>query len=136
MTRERFEEAFQANLANGIGNLCARVAAMAEKENLKVVPEKMSIRKEVVEKLSGYKFDEAMALIWEDIRSADALINQRQVWKLEGDEKIKALTELVKMVRQIGCDLVPFMPETSEKILAQYGVGEIKKSENLFQRLP
>lgn len=136
MTRERFEEAFQASLANGIGNLCARVAAMAEKDNLKVAEEKLSIRKEVVEKLAGYKFDEAMALIWEDIRSADALINQRLVWKLEGDEKIKVLTELVKMVRQIGCDLVPFMPETAEKILAQYGVEEIKKSENLFQRLP
>lgn len=136
MTKERFEEAFQANLANGIGNLCARVAAMSEKESLKVAPEKLSIRKEVVEKLSGYKFDEAVALIWEDIRNADALINQRQVWKLEGEEKGVALAELVKMIRQIGTDLEPFMPVTSEKIMAQYGVEEIKKAENLFQRLP
>jgi methionyl-tRNA synthetase len=136
MTKGRFEEAFQANLANGIGNLCARVAAMSEKENLKVSPEKMSIRNEVVEKLVGYKFDEAMALIWEEIRKADGLINQRLVWKLEGDEKTESLTELVKIIRQIGTDLEPFMPETSEKILKQYGVEEIKKSENLFQRLP
>ncbi len=136
MTRERFEEAFQASLANGIGNLCARVAAMSEKENLKVASEKLSIRKEVVEKLSEYKFDEAMALIWEEIRKADALINQRQVWKLEGDEKNTSLTELVKMIRQVGTDLVPFMPTAAEKILTQYGVEEIKKTENLFQRLP
>lgn len=135
MTKERFEEAFQASLANGIGNLCARIAAMAEKENLKVAPEKMSIRKEIVEKLSEYKFDEAMALIWEEIRRADALINQRQVWKLEGDEKMTSLTELVKIIRQIGTDLEPFMPTTSEKIMAQYGVEEIKKAENLFARL-
>jgi len=136
MTKERFEEAFQANLANGIGNLCARVAAMSEKENLRVASEKLSIRKEVVVKLSGYKFDEAMALIWEKIRQADSLINQRQVWKLEGEEKVAVLAELVKMIRQIGTDLEPFMPITSEKILAQYGVEEIKKAENLFQRLP
>lgn len=135
MTRERFEEAFQANLANGIGNLCARVAAMSEKESLKVTPEELKIRKEVVEKLEGYKFDEAMALVWEEIRKADALINQRQVWKQEGEEKIASLTELVKMIRQIGTDLVPFMPNTAEKILAQYNVEEIKKAENLFQRL-
>jgi methionyl-tRNA synthetase len=77
-----------------------------------------------------------MALIWDEIKKADSLINQRQVWKLEGDEKSAVLTELVKMVRQIGTDLVPFMPETAEKILAQYGVEEIKKAENLFQRLP
>ena len=135
MTRERFEEAYQASLANGIGNLCARVAAMAEKEGLKVAPEKLSIRKEVVEKLAEYKFDEAMVLIWDQIKQADSLINQRQVWKLEGEEKTTSLTELVKMVRQIGTDLAPFMPATAEKIMAQYGVEEIKKAENLFQRL-
>ncbi len=136
MTRDRFEEAFQASLANGIGNLCARVAAMSEKENLKVPTEELTIRKEVVDLLNSYKFDEAMAVIWDLIKSADALINQRQVWKLEGEEKVTALTELVKIVRQVGTDLAPFMPATAEKIMAQYGVEEIKRSENLFQRLP
>jgi methionyl-tRNA synthetase len=89
----------------------------------------------VVEKLNGYKFDEAMSFIWEDIRKADGLINQRQVWKLEGEEKKKSLSELVKMIRQIGTDLSPFLPETEGKIMAQYGVEEIKKSAILFQRL-
>lgn len=135
MTQARFEEAYQASLANGIGNLCARVAAMAEKEGLSVPVEKLTIRKEVVEKLAGYKFDEAMALIWDEIRRADTLINQRQVWKLEGEEKVTILTELIKIVRQIGTDLTPFMPATAEKIMTQYNVEEIKRSENLFQRL-
>ena len=135
MTRERFEEAYQAKLANGIGNLCARVAAMAEKEGLRVAPEKKEISKEVVSLLTEYKFDEAMTGIWEEISKADVLINQKQVWKLEGEEKKEVLTQLVKMVRQIGTDLSPFMPETAEKIMAQYGVEEIKKTENLFQRL-
>ncbi|KKS67495.1 MAG: Methionine-tRNA ligase [Candidatus Collierbacteria bacterium GW2011_GWA1_42_60] len=135
ITKERFEEAFQASLANGIGNLCARVAAMSEKEGLRVTSETLSIRKEVLEKLEKYRFDEAMALIWEEIKKADGLINQRQVWKLEGEKKIASLNELVKIIRQIGVDLVPFMPATSEKIMAQYGVEEIKKAENLFARL-
>lgn len=135
MTLARFEEAYQASLANGIGNLCARVAAMAEKENLKVAPEKLMIRKEVVDLLGEYKFDEAMAVIWDLIRSADALINQRQIWKLVGEERKMELTELVKIIRQVGTDLMPFMPETAEKIMTQYGVEEIIRAENLFQRL-
>lgn len=136
MTRERFEEAYQASLANGIGNLCARVAAMAEKENLHVPVELFSIRKEIVDLLNQFKFDEAMESIWIDIKSADALINQRKVWELSGEEKSLALSELVKIIRQVGTDLEPFMPETSKKILGQYGVEEIKRGENLFQRLP
>jgi len=135
MTRARFEEAYQASLANGIGNLCARVAAMAEKESLKVPVGEFTIRKEIVELLGEYKFDEAMAAIWEMIGNADSLINQREVWKLEGEEKKTVLTELVKMIRQIGTDLEPFMPETAEKIMKRYGVEEIRKAKNLFQRL-
>jgi methionyl-tRNA synthetase len=136
MTRQRFEEAYQASLANGIGNLCARVAAMAEKENLSVPLENLTIRNEVVDMLQEYKFDEAMKVIWDLIKSADALINQREVWKLEGEEKKTALIELVNIIRQVGTDLVPFMPVTAEKIMNQYGIEEIKKAENLFQRLP
>lgn len=135
MTQARFEEAYQASLANGIGNLCARVAAMAEKERLSVPTEELTISKEIVELLGEYKFDEAMVIIWSQIKGADGLINQRQVWKQEGDEKITSLTELVKIIRQVGVDLAPFMPETAERIMTQYGVSEIKKAENLFQRL-
>jgi len=135
MTLERFEKAYQASLANGIGNLCARVAAMSEKENLKVPIEKLIISKEIAEKLTAYMFDEAMTFIWEKVKNADSLINQREVWRLTGEEKNEVLSELVKIIRQIGTDLSPFMPDTSEKILAQFGVEEIKKAENLFQRL-
>ncbi len=135
MTRERFEEAYQASLANGVGNLCARVAAMAEKEGLEVESEKYSIREEIIEKLNSYRFDEAMALIWEEIKKADSLINQREVWKLQGEEKKEVLKILVQMIRQIGADLEPFMPETAGKIKTQYGKEEIRRAENLFQRL-
>jgi len=135
VTKERFEEAYQANLANGIGNLAARVATMAEKIGLKVPEQRMEIRQEVVDKLKVFRFDEALKFIWEEVKRADTLINQREVWKLVGEEQEFVLADLVKIIRQIAVDLAPFMPTTSEKLMVQFGGEVIKRGGNLFQRI-
>lgn len=135
VTAEKFEEAYQTNLANGIGNLTARVATMAEKINLRVPEQRLGIREAVTDKLNNFRFDEAMKFIWEDVKRADTLINQREVWRLEGEEKEFVLADLVRIIRQIGIDLAPLMPETSDKILNQFASEVIKRGENLFQRI-
>lgn len=135
MTKERFESSYQANLANGIGNLCARVAAMAEREDLYVEPLELMMTEEVSSLILSFDFDKAVERIWERIRETDLLINQREVWKMEGEEKKAILMEMVKSIRQIGADLQTIMPQTAEKILSMFNVGEIKKGEPLFLRL-
>lgn len=137
MTRERFEKVFQADLANGLSNLVARVSTMAEKSAFSIQHSTVrNIRKEVVKKVREYRFNEAMGLIWDEVRLADEMINQKEVWKLIGDEKSKVLKELVEIIRGVGVDLQPFMPETAEKILAIFGKETITRGENLFNRLP
>ncbi len=132
MTGEIFEKAYQADLANGLGNLVARVGAMCKDLEFKI-EDLGFIRKEIVECMGKWEFDKAMGLIWEEIKKADLLINQKEVWKLAGEKKTKVLTELVGMIRQIGVDLGPFMPETSAKILNCF--GEKITKEILFRRL-
>lgn len=135
VTKERFEEAFQRNLANGIGNLAARVATMAQKINLKVPEQRMGIREFVQDKTDKFRFDEALKFIWEDVKTADTLINQREVWKLTGEEQEFVLADLVRIIRQIAFDLSPFMPETAQKLINQFGSEEIKRGDNLFPRI-
>ena len=135
VTVERFEEAYQTNLANGVGNLAARVATMSERVELRVPEQKLGMREEVVNKLKAFRFDETMKFIWEDIKGADTLINQREVWKLTGEEQTSALSDLVRIIRQMAVDVEPFMPETSQRLMAQFGKEEIKRGENLFQRI-
>jgi len=135
VTVDRFEEAYQGNLANGIGNLAARVATMAEKIGLKVPEQKLGIREEVINKLKEFRFDEAMKFIWEDVKRADTLINQREVWKLTGEDQRFALANLVIIIRKIAVDLAPFMPETSDKLRVMFAGEVIKRGENLFQRI-
>ncbi len=135
VTEERFKNAFQTNLANGIGNLAARVSTMAVKISLKVPEQRLGIREAVVNKLKEFRFDDAMKFIWEDVKTSDTLINQREVWKLKGEEQEFVLADLVRIIRQTAADLSPFMPETSEKLMASFGGEEIKRGANLFQRI-
>lgn len=134
-SREKFEETYQADLANGLGNLAARVAAMVEKAGLVVEPQEFKISKEVAEKIEEYQYDQALSLIWKQIKLTDGLINEKEVWKLEGEERDIVLTELVNQIRLIGVNLQPFLPNTSGKILEQYGKNIIRKGEALFPRL-
>mgnify|MGYP001607048945 FL=1 len=135
ITREKFEEVYNADLANGVGNLAARVSTMAEQTGLSVKTKEMAVDPLVVEETTAWHFDQAMAMIWQKVKDADTLINEREVWKLIGEEKETVLTDLVNRLRQIGTDLQPFLPETAKKILVMFAGGEIKRGENLFNRL-
>ncbi len=135
-TYAKFEEVYNGELANGIGNLVARVAAMTEKEQIRVVEtNKILLNDKVVEYVKIYRYDKALELIWKQISQADEYINSKKVWALEGEKKQKSLLHLVDEIRQIATDLEPFMPETSQKIIEQYNGPFIKKTESLFPRL-
>jgi len=135
-THDRFKEVYNAYLANGLGNLVARVAALAQKAEV-VVKERSAekISDDVAGELEQYRFDRGLALIWERIRQADQLINERRVWEQGVADRKKSIVELVGMLRQIAIDLQPFLPETSAKILNQFGMGRVLRQENLFNRL-
>jgi methionyl-tRNA synthetase len=135
ITPERFESTYQADLANGLGNLVARVATMAQGSGDVFPVSKMEIDQKITKFINEYRFDKAMELIWDEIGKADGLINEKEVWKLEGEEKRLALSDLVGRVRQVGVNLQPFLPVTSEKIRASFGEEKIIRGENLFQRL-
>lgn len=135
VSQKMFEEAYNSDLANGIGNLAARVCSMAEQVGLSVEPKEMVIDPMVVEETKAWRFDQALAAIWQKIKDADALINKKEVWKLYGAEKEKTLVDLINRLRQIGTDLRPLLPETATRIGAMFAGGEIKRGENLFNRL-
>ena len=112
-TEERFKEVYQANLANGLGNLVARVAAMAQKAGLEIEKEKpRDFSNNVSSAVERFELDNALALIWANIKDADILINKKKVWTLKGEAQERALKELIEIIRQIACDIAPFLPLT------------------------
>jgi methionyl-tRNA synthetase len=121
-TMERFKETYNANLANGIGNLTNRVMKLAETHLTEpVIFEAVSLKPSSVFEaaLSNFNLGLAMSHIWEYISNADEKIQKEQPFKVikENKEKgIEMIRELVLELMHIAKLLEPFLPETSQKI--------------------
>lgn len=133
---EKIKETFNADLANGLGNLVARIAKLCEKSQMKFSESKnLTFTPTVREKIESYRLNEALGKIWENIAEENKRINEEKPWEL-GNEKLRIFLEKsVNTIRQIGFNIRPFLPQTSDKILNQYRGPEIKPGESLFPRL-
>jgi methionyl-tRNA synthetase len=120
MTMEMFKEAYNANLANGLGNLVSRVMKMAE-TNLNEpvsIPEK-TIPQEYFDLLEKFEIQKGVDMIWQKIAEADRYIQETTPFKLvkiDKEKGIEIIKELVVKIFIISCMLDPIMPETSQKI--------------------
>jgi len=132
---QKFEEAYNADLANGLGNLVARVAKLAEKSEFTFPYTKKHLESELEIKLEFYQFNLALDYIWDSIKHLDKFVNDKKVWTLIGPDLQTALEFLVDQIRQTAANLKPFLPETAEKIEKQFSTSKIKSSEPLFPRL-
>ena len=90
---------------------------------------------EVKKAIEVYRFDKALSYVWEGVKYADKLINEKEVWNLKGKEKEDVLQKLVEQIRQIAYDLKPFLPETADKIEKQFQGLKVRLDKPLFPRL-
>lgn len=134
-TYEKFEDAYNSDLANGLGNLVARIAKLCEKINFQINGDVKAIV-EVGKHIEEFRFDTALSLIWDRISQLDKKINSEEPWKMTDNEKLsKFLLDASFEISSIAYSLAPFLPETSEKILKQFHSGSIKSGSPLFPRL-
>ncbi|MSU55155.1 MAG: methionine--tRNA ligase [Candidatus Taylorbacteria bacterium] len=136
-TMERFKEVYNANLANGLGNLVSRVMKMAEtnlSEPVKIP--KSDFPENFNDAMSQYDIQKSADIVWALITSLDEKIQKTEPFKLVKNDKKKAeeiIRELVIGIYSIACILEPLLFETSKKI--KKSVKENKMpTESLFPR--
>ncbi len=138
-SQEKFAARYLADLANGLGNLSARLANLLEKNNLTIALEQPAgerLAKLFKAKMDKFLFNEALAVIWQELRRADSDLSRRQPWKMTEPQEIKdCLAPWVALLRQAGILLQPLLPVTADKLTAQFGQPKISKSEPLFPRV-
>ena len=133
----RFKELYNADLANGLGNLIARVGKLAENLNFKIKTLNfIDINTgEYKKALEEYRFNDALAAVWEKIKAADKYIDENEPWKLTGDALNNVLKQAINRILEIATLLQPFLPYTAEKILKQFKGPTISSQPPLFPRL-
>ncbi len=142
-TLDKFRESYNANLANGLGNLVSRVMKMAATHDVRLdmdmVKKNEAYRIEYNKHLEFFEIQKAANLVWDLIKKSDSLIEINEPFKkikIE-EEKENAKTTiklLLANLYEIGYLLRPLMPETSAKITkAIEDNAEITKP--LFPRL-
>lgn len=141
---KKFEERYNADLANGLGNLVARVLTIAAKYKLRDTSYKAD--KEILDKVKNteknyerdmedFKLYEALEEIWTLISFCDKYIDDNKPWELAKSDKKKfeqVLSNLLYCISEIADLIAPFLPQTSEKIKNQIKTG---KTGILFPRI-
>src|SRR3990167_10099535 len=131
----RFKEVYNADLANGLGNLVARVAKLCEKVEFNFL-DKPKLSREYSETFEQFRFNDILNKIWSEISKIDEEIEKEKPWAVEDLSKLKSLLQdWVTRINQIAFELKPFLPETSEKIESIFANSKVKSSPPLFPRI-
>ena len=137
---------YNADLANGLGNLASRTLNMIQQYRAGVVPESPGddvIRDAATQAIAQYvyQFDEfafgrGLEALWALLSSVDKFIVERAPWKLVKDPNSQALLDdtlytAAEVVRIAAVLLAPIMPEAAEKIWAQLGYRTLVRAERI-----
>jgi methionyl-tRNA synthetase len=135
---ERFEERYNADLADKLGNLLSRVVAMIEKYCAGVVPAAPRLEMDAADLSDlrdyaaamdgsrGYLLHEGLRAVWRTVARANEFVQGSQPWSLAKDPARRAELEAVlagatRALARQAVALVPFMPGKAAELWQQLG---------------
>ncbi|MEI8175049.1 MAG: class I tRNA ligase family protein, partial [bacterium] len=119
-TMERFKDAYNSGLANGLGNLSSRILTLSEKylEKCPEIPEKTDFT-EYFKIYEEFDLKKAADYVWDKIQNLDKKIQMSEPFKVVKVDETKGkgmIKELVLELYVIARMLNPLMPETNVKL--------------------
>ena len=125
-------ERYERELGNDLGNLVSRTTAMIARYRDGRLPaatvagaggdQLAGLGDDVAQQLESFDITGALERIWKQVRSLNALVEERKPWELAKDDSGAAaldgtLYELADGLRAVAVVLAPYLPETAPRIL-------------------
>jgi methionyl-tRNA synthetase len=137
---------YNADLANGYGNLASRTLAMIVRYFDGVIPAAASdpriaeaagtTARLFIERFDALDFSRALEALWSFVADVDRYITERTPWKLASSPEEAARVELAAILstcaealRIITALVYPVLPDAAAKIWGQLGLGEIARAD-------
>ncbi len=119
---EKYNAAYNNELANDLGNLVQRLANLCMKQNLvgrKFQPQEDS---EYENLMDSFYYSKAFDYVWDKVQDLNREIDEKKPWELTKDEaridELKIiLEELADKLLQVAHLLRPLLPDTAEAII-------------------
>jgi len=132
---EKLDTNYNAYLANGLGNLCSRLAKMASTEELSLEFDPQ-LNQKAKTLLDNFALSETLAWLDQKISAIDKYLATEKPWTLAGEIKKKVLENAIKQLLELNLVLQVFMPATSQIIKKQFSDKKIQAfSQGLFGRI-
>jgi len=138
---------YNADLANGLGNLMSRVLTMVENYCEGKIPEISQdpdshflrvdeniynwkkVWADLDQSMADFRFNDALASVWRFIGEADKYIDTHKPWEMAKQGKTEELNwvlyGLLDSLHQIAWQICPFLPQTSQKIAEALGIKRL-----------
>lgn len=136
-TWEKFENSYNNELGNDLGNLVQRVAAMIQRYQAGVIGDAPQAEHDMGpyhEAMEKFEFNKALDITWNTIRSLNVYLENVKPWEIAknkdkepdaADHLSEVLAHAASTLIQIADLLTPFMPTTAVAIHALFDTGVV-----------
>jgi methionyl-tRNA synthetase len=135
---ERFEERYEADLANALGNLASRSIAMVERYRGGLVPAgprtavddadagDVEAYHSALDGSRGFLLHEGLQAVWRMVSRGNEYVDRQAPWKQAKDPALSAaldetLSSLIRQLARFAVLLHPYLPEKTAELWRQLG---------------
>ena len=132
---QKFDTTYNASLANGLGNLCSRLAKMANLQNI-AIDYQAQVPVEFIKYMNDYDLTQALNFLDKALSELDQYLAQEKPWLNENKNQQEVLTKAIHQLLDINQGLGIFIPETAKIIDNNFNQNQIQAfAQGLFKRI-
>ncbi|MDO4759913.1 MAG: methionine--tRNA ligase [Candidatus Saccharibacteria bacterium] len=139
-TWEKYESAYNTELANDYGNLVQRLATMLMKNNIATAALKPKELDETYRNfMNNFEFAKAFDYAWEKVQGINKRIDDEKPWMLakagETEKLGQVLSSLTQELKDVNLMLSPFLPSAAKKVADIFDAETVTPpAEPLFKK--